>query len=206
MNKTLAEFLVAKGRPKKTKNYPELNGFLYAIACSPEVIAADLWLPMVFDDQGDKKVKYKDVKEQENIKQGLLDEFSQIESKIGSHEPVLADYFRPSDELMENFDEDSPIAHWGRGFLSGHNWLEALWNAYFPKEQEHELIACINLLSFFSDKARAGELCEAQQIEGLELDVYVESVIANFNAAAEGYAHYGLGIRAALDAHHAENT
>jgi len=44
MNKTLAEFLVADGRPKKTKNYPELNGFLYAVACSPEMIEAEQWL------------------------------------------------------------------------------------------------------------------------------------------------------------------
>lgn len=198
MNKTLAEFLVADGRPKNTKNYPELNGFLYALACSPEPVDAELWLPMVFNE---KKVTYRNAQEQQDIKQRLLDEFSQIEEIIKSHSPVLADYFRPADELLENFDEDSPIAHWGRGFLAGHDWLEALWDAHFPEKNIDELFACMNLLSFFADKAAAQKLCEAQNIEGLTLDVYAESVIENFNAAAEGYAHYGLGIRAALEEH-----
>ena len=202
MNKTLAEFLVAEGRPKKTKNYPELNGFLYAVACSPEVIDTDLWLPMVFDN---KKVKYKDDEERKLITQGLLDEFSNIEEGIKTLSPVLADYFRPSDELMENFDEDSPIAHWGKGFVSGHDWLEEIWNAYFPKEQKAELLACTNLLSFFSDKNRAIKLCEAQGIEDLELEVYAESVLQNFNAAAQGYADFGLSIRAAIEEHKKQN-
>ena len=198
MNKTLAEFLVAKGRPKKTKNYPELSGFLYAIACSPEIIDAEVWLPMVFDD---KKVKYKDEEERKTIKQGLLDEFSQITAQIENQTPVLADYFRPSDELMENFDEDSPIAHWGIGFVAGHDLLEELWKAYFPKEKKTELEACLNMLSFFSNKEKAIQLCDDQQIEGLELEVYAESVLENFNAAAQGYAHYGLSIRAAIAEH-----
>ena len=199
MNKTLAEFLVAKGRPKKTKNYPELSGFLYAVACSPEVIDAELWLPLVFDD---KKVKYKSEEERKEIKQGLLDELSQVEEKIKHQNPVLADYFRPSDELMENFDEDSPIAHWGVGFVAGHQWLEELWKAYFPKEQKAGLNACMSTLSFFANKEKAIKLCEDQNIEGLELEVYAESVLENFDSAAQGYAHYGLGIRAALDDFH----
>lgn len=198
MNKTLAEFLVADGRPKKTKNYPELNGFLYAVACSPEMIEAEQWLPMVFDD---KKVKYKNEEERNEIKQGLLDEFALVIEKIENTSPVLADYFRPSDELLENFEEDSPIAHWGVGFVSGHEWLGELWRAYFPEAQQSELTACTNILSFFSDKIKAEKMCAAQRIEDLDLAVYAESVLENFNGAAQTYAHFGLSIRAALQEH-----
>ncbi len=196
MNKALAEFLVANGRPKKTKNYPELNGFLYAVACSPEVVDAQLWLPLVFDN---KKIKYKNNEERKSITQGLLDEFSAIEGRIKNQSSVLADYFRPSDELLENFDEDSPIAHWGVGFAEGHEWLEEVWAMYFPEQKKNELLACVNFLSFFSDKEKASRLCEAQGIEGLALDVYAESVLENFDAAAHGYAHFGISIRAAID-------
>ena len=203
MNKTLAEFLVADGRPKNTKNYPELNGFLYAVACAPEMIDAKTWLPEIF---GSQSANYKNEKEKKEIEQGLFAELSQIEERIENHEPVLAAYFRPSDELMENFEEDSPIAHWGIGFMAAHQWLEPLWNAYFPEEEKSELSACVDLLSFFSSKDKAQALCNAQNIEDLALDVYAESVLANFNMAAEGYAHYGFAIRAALKEHNAHNN
>jgi len=198
MNRMLAEFLVADGRPEKTKNYPALNGFLYAVACSPEVIDEAKWLPMIFDG---KKVNYKNEKQRQAIEQGLLDEFAQIEKKMQSRAPVLADYFRPSSELMENFDEDSPIAHWGAGFASGHDWLEQIWLAYVAEDQYKDLTTCVDLLTFFSDKPKAQKLCEAQGIEKLDLAVYAESVLDNFDAAAQGYAHFGLSIRAAIEAH-----
>ena len=201
MNKTLAEFLVADGRPKATKNYPEVCGFLYAFVCAPEIVEADVWLPMVFNHQDPN---YQNKQEQGVIEQGLLDEFLQIKAKIENAEPVLAAYFRPSDELMENFDEDSPIAHWGRGFIEGHQYLCAMWDAYFPQDQKDELLACLNIMTFFADKSRAEADCRSQNIEGLELDIYAESVISNFDEAAQGYAHYGLTIRAALEAYQAK--
>jgi len=191
----LAEFLVAKKRPKKTKNYPELNGFLYAIACSPENIKPAVWLPMVFNRLDGN---FKDEQEKQEIEKGIFDELSQIERNIENQVAVLANYFRPSDELLENFDEDSPIAHWGRGFLDGVDCLQPVWDAYLPTEMKSELSIFINLLSFFANKKQTKIECQKQNIENLSFEVYAETAIENFNMAAVGYANVGLGLRAEI--------
>lgn len=46
----LAAFLAAPERPDGTLRYEELAGFLFAIACSPELIPPSEWLPLVFND------------------------------------------------------------------------------------------------------------------------------------------------------------
>ena len=195
MNRTLAEFLVADNRPEGTKNYPQVNGFLFAVACSPEKITEDLWMPMIFNDQ---PAKYDNDQQQKEIEQGLREELNLLEVKLENQEDILAHWFQAADIIQENFDEDSAIAHWGRGFLQGHDWLSALWDVYFPKQQMLELNACMDVLSFFADKKTAVKICEAQEIEGLDIEVFAESAIANFESAAKTYAFYGLGIRAAL--------
>lgn len=43
----LAEFLDHPDRPDGTLRFHELQGFLFAIACSPETIAPSEWLPIV---------------------------------------------------------------------------------------------------------------------------------------------------------------
>ena len=202
MNRKLAEFLVADRRPEKTKNYPEVNGFLYAVACSPEMLTESQWLPEIFDDQDPV---FESQKERDFIEQSLNDELHNIEQYIADQKPVLADYFRPDEEMMENFEEDSPISHWGVGFLNGHQWLEELWAAYLPPDKAEELQHFINTLSFFADKNKAVKLCQSQQITDLSLDVYAETVIEKFDAAAQAYAYYGLGIRQALQAHQINN-
>ena len=202
MNRTLAEFLVADNRPKGTKNYPEVNGFLYAVACSPEVLTEAQWKPVIFDDQDPV---FESQEERDLIEQGLRDELAQIEKSISEQKPVMAEYFRPDEEMMENFEEDSPIAHWGIGFLSGHQWLEELWAAYLPPDKVEELQHFIDTLSFFADKNKAVKLCQYQKIVDLSLDVYAETVIENFDAAGQAYAYYGLSIRQALQAHQMTN-
>ncbi len=196
MNRALAEFLVADGRPEGSQNFPQVNGFLFAVACSPEKIDEDLWMPMIFNHQS---ANYENDQQQKEIEQGLREELYLLEAKLENQENILAPWFQATDVIQENFDEDAAIAHWGRGFLQGHDWLSALWDAYFPKQQLLELNACMDVLSFFADKKTAEKICEAQKIEGLGIEVFAESAIANFESAAQTYAYYGLSIRAALD-------
>ena len=48
----LANFLDEPERPDSTLRLHELQGFLFAIASSPETIAPSEWLPMIGDDEG----------------------------------------------------------------------------------------------------------------------------------------------------------
>ncbi len=46
----LQRFLSAPERPEGTMGFDELGGFLFALACVPEVIPPTEWLPVVFRD------------------------------------------------------------------------------------------------------------------------------------------------------------
>ena len=47
----LMEFLEGPERPDGTLWLHELQGFLFAVACSPETIAPSEWLPMISGDE-----------------------------------------------------------------------------------------------------------------------------------------------------------
>jgi hypothetical protein len=49
--RSLGEFLSSGDRPERTLNLNELRGFLFAIACSPELIRPSEWLPLVSNDR-----------------------------------------------------------------------------------------------------------------------------------------------------------
>jgi uncharacterized protein len=50
-NQSLTQFLTSPQRPEGTLNYQEVRGFLFAIACAPELIKPSEWLPMIFNEQ-----------------------------------------------------------------------------------------------------------------------------------------------------------
>lgn len=47
----LTEFLLDPTRPDDTLCFQELQGFLYAVACSPELVPPSAWLPAISDDE-----------------------------------------------------------------------------------------------------------------------------------------------------------
>ena len=65
----LARFLSSPQRPKDTLNYPQLAGFLFAIANGPELISPSEWIPMVFNDQ---EARYETHDEAEQVLQAMM--------------------------------------------------------------------------------------------------------------------------------------
>ncbi|HEX9803024.1 MAG TPA: UPF0149 family protein, partial [Gammaproteobacteria bacterium] len=51
-------------------NYNELRGFLYSVACAPELIGPREWLPLVFNDQD---ADYADMDEATTVVRAVLD-------------------------------------------------------------------------------------------------------------------------------------
>lgn len=50
-SRLLEEFLGSAARPEGTLTFHELQGFLFAIACSPETIAPSEWLQKIGNDE-----------------------------------------------------------------------------------------------------------------------------------------------------------
>lgn len=191
----LRTFLTAPERPEGTMGYAQLNGFLFAIACSPEVIAPSEWLQMVFNEQD---ANYAGEKEAKAILETLLNLFNIINSGVISGEPRLPDTFKLLHPPIDNFRPDAPLSHWALGYLNGHTWLNDLWEEYALEEWEEELGACMMLLGFFADMRVAEDLCREMESETTSVPEMAETALQHFEDAMASYASMGLSISEAL--------
>jgi yecA family protein len=195
MNIELAHFLAADERPEGTMNYAELHGFIFSVACSPEPLKPAEWLPLVFNGAA---AGYATEAEAEGVTAAVMKLFNEAERQVQEQLIELPEFCTPSDNIMENFADDAPIAHWSRGFLLGHEWLSELWDAYIPDELDEELGSSFIVLSFFAEQGLAEEYCKEAGDEGVTLALMAESVVDSFDEAAKSYANLGRAIQIAL--------
>lgn len=117
-NKTLSEFLVAPERPAGTFRFHELQGFLFAVACSPEPIPPSGWFPII---SGEKDIGFKDEGQAQQIMgliMSLYDAINDAAFKRSRKMPAGC-RFRP--DVEANFDDERPISLWACGFTIGHD-------------------------------------------------------------------------------------
>ncbi len=114
-----------EGRSRETLRYPELQGFLFAVAHAPEMVRPSEWIPVVF---GNDQPEFKDVEEASLINTALMAEYNAVSD--ASREGRLPPGCVLLDDPMANLEEDAPIISWARGFVEGYRWLQDTWTAY----------------------------------------------------------------------------
>ena len=82
----LRHFLAAPERPAGTLSYAELAGFLFAICCSPEMVAPSDWLPLVF---GDKEASYQNLEQAQQILAMIMALHNHINQGVQNKQPAL---------------------------------------------------------------------------------------------------------------------
>lgn len=192
MTTTLEQFLSAPERPNGTMNYPEMHGFLFAVACSPEMIEPSEWLEMIFNEED---AQFADEDEAELIISTIVDIYNEIVDEVLENRPVLPACCRILTPAMENFGENSSLAAWARGFLDGHEWLSEIWETCLPKELDEELGACLMMLFFFADRELAVAFRDHSENNSLTVDKLAETCVGSFENAMMSYAHIGHAIR-----------
>jgi uncharacterized protein len=201
--KALGAFLSHKDRPEGTLSLHELQGFLFAVACAPELIMPSEWLPMIGDD---REMRYEDLDEA----QGILDLITGLYNEINAAVIERSDAMPRGCKFLEgsgaNFDEEAPVSQWSRGFALGHDWLSELWDECVPDEHSamsEELGACIMTLSFFSSKEMAEALYReaAPQKGGMKPKAFqrFEATMRRlFPSALASYANIGRTVSEVL--------
>jgi uncharacterized protein len=196
MGTQLRQFLSAPERPAHTLNYPELCGFLFAVASAPELLKPSEWLPLIFDD---RDANYASMEEAKAILQDIMELYNQINEAVFEGKVRLPEDIAMAKHPPANLDEAAPLAQWSRGFLNGHNWLVGLWDAYTPKDLDEELGSCLMMLSFFADKKLAEAYCkEVQKKPPPSVEEMAHTVVDLFEGAMANYAHLGRSIQAVL--------
>jgi uncharacterized protein len=148
----LAAFLEQPDRPSGTLRYHELQGFLFAVATSPEMVRPSEWMPIVF---GGEDVEYANAEEAQTILSALMALYNDVNASVRSARPALPPDCRFRKNVMANFSEDAPVSRWSRGFLRGYEWLREDWDECVPDEYDRDFAVLLMTLSFFATESLA---------------------------------------------------
>ena len=186
----LRTFLSSPQRLKGTMTYPQLAGFLFSMANAPELIPPSEWLPIVFNDQD---ARYETRSEAEEVLQAMMALYNDCGRERVKGKMSLPPGCEIRPQPLANLDDDAPLSQWARGFLTGHVYLDDIWNEYTPDELDEELGSILMILTFFSSP----KLADAYHKEGkgkMSLEHLADTVVRIFPDALIEYARLGRSI------------
>ncbi len=126
---TLLRFLDTLNTRDAVLNYPQIQGLLYAMACSPEPIKPAEWFDLVWlnDDP-----QFENAAEAKRFYELLVELFGSISTDVQRNRFQLA--------ARANIQGGAlALADWCDGFLIGHHYLEDVWNAALDDLDDDEL-------------------------------------------------------------------
>jgi len=193
--KLLQSFLDAPERSSDSMSYAEAAGFLFVVACAPELIEPSEWLPIIIDPDNATETSLENKKA---IAGGLMSLYNELTRQVQKVEVKLPPDVRFRDDPIANLDSDASISQWARGFKSGYFWLENMWSEYTPQEIEEEFGYQLTVLCFFSSQEMANAMYEEVNREDVTLDSMAGDMMGIFPDALRGVALLGNSIQHAL--------
>ena len=197
----LTRFLADPSRPEGTLRFQEVQGFLFAVACSPEVVPPSAWLPAISDEED---IRFEDEAEAQRFMGLIIGLYNGINDSVFERSDSLPPGCEFRANVEDNFDEELPISLWSRGFMTGHDWLAEVWDEYLPEELDNEVGSTAMMLSFFSSR----QLADLYHLEStttprrrrpsVSFIEFAERVRELFPAAISSYADVGRSISEAL--------
>lgn len=146
----LLKFLNHLGRRDAVLGYHQIQGLLFAMACSPESIKPSEWFELIwlndepqFDDLGEAKTFYQ-----------LL-----IELAHGIDEAARQERYRPALDASGACSAEA-LADWCDGFLTGHQYLENLWMAALDTLDDDALFEQVAATLDFAAAFAGGEVVD----------------------------------------------
>lgn len=186
----LRTFLSSPQRLKGTMTYPQLAGFLFSMANAPELIPPSEWMPIVFNDQD---VGYETRGEAEGVLQAMMALYNDCGRERTEGSALLPPGCDIRPQPLDNLGDSASLSQWARGFLTGHTYLDDIWNECTPDELDEELGSILMVLTFFASPA----LADAYHKEGkgkASLEQLAETVVTIFPDTMREYAHLGRAI------------
>ncbi len=197
MNTLLTEFLESPLRPDGTLKFHELQGFLFAITCSPELIRPSEWVPLIFNEQD---AAYASMEEAESVMSSLMALYNEQITQFMNGGVCLPADISLHEDPLDNMGEDADLGQWSRGLIMGHDWLVEVWDAFTPELLDEELGSCLMVMSFFATKELAQAFYdESERDSGETLDEFAKKMLEIFEPAMLSYADLGSAIRSALE-------
>ena len=188
---TLAEYLSRPGRPESAMSIGEVQGFLFSVAASPDLVQPSEWYPVVF---GGELPTFEDGKQAEGIMGALLSLYNVINDDVREGGGRLPDEVKVRDDMLANMEHDSPLSEWSRGFIEGHLWLQETWKP-FEGSLADEFMDVLWILGFFATGPVAEAMMEELGDPERPLEVVVRETCDEFARAASIYAMIGVHLQ-----------
>ncbi len=192
----LKAFLSNPHRPDGTLNFEELQGFLFAIASSPETVPPSEWVPLISNDE---EIGFDNESETQQILGQIMTLYNEVNTSVLKRSDALPFGCEFRADILANFDDEASMSQWSRGFMIGHDWLIEVWDEYLPESLDEECGASVMVLSFFSSR----QIAEAYYAEidhsgrrapGKSFEQFAETIRELFPSALSAYAHLGRSI------------
>ena len=177
----LQDYLSKLQRSGAVLSYFQLQGLLFAVTCSPEVMKASEWFELIwlnddpqFDDEAEAKAFYRLV--------------ADLQKRIAAD--LARGHCLP---LPEQYDEHWQIelSQWCQGLMLGHQYLEELWTVVIEDVDDEEMSSCVdvvfNLAATFADLDVAKQ--QAQQEGDDLLDCHLPEAYQLFQRGLQDYSH-----------------
>ena len=197
----LGEFLSAPQRPEGTMSYCECAGFLFTVACAPELIKPSDWMPIIFNEQD---AIYESMEEAQEVLQSLMALYNEMNRQVQEADIHLPLSCKVHDDPLGNLEPDAPLSQWAQGFMTGYGWLEELWDEYTPEDLSEELGSQMMVLSFFASHKLAEAYLEETKKKDHTLEAMAAHMLDLLPDAMTEFAHLGYSMQQALREHHAE--
>lgn len=188
----LKAFLDDPARPAGTLRYHELQGFLFAIASAPDLVRPSEWMPEIF---GGTEAEYASLEEANVVLGALMALYNEVNGAVFAGSPALPSDCAFRQDILANLDDDAPVSEWARGFIHGHQWLDASWEDAIPEDLDEEFGAVIMTLSFFASRRFAESLLA--ETGKSDLEAFAATIRRILPDAMESYALAGRTIAGA---------
>ena len=191
----LKAILDSAERSSDAFTYNECVGFLFVLACSPELINPNEWIPVILDSHYSSETDMKKITKTMELLVGL---YNEVNEQVQDARVTLLPHCEFRSEPMDNFAEDAPIRQWARGFIIAHDWQKTAMSEHTPEELDEELGAQMMVLSFFADLGTAKEFLAESKKEGVTIESMAADMQNIFLDAMKGFAHLGKTIQQVL--------
>ena len=193
--KSLHSFLDAPERSPDSMGYAAAAGFLFAVACAPELVQPAQWLPVIIDPDNAADTSLENKKA---VTGGLMSLYNEATRQVQQGDTKLPPDVSFLDDVLSNLEAEASINQWAAGFRQGYFWLEQMWSGYVPEEISEEFGYQLTVLCFFSNQEIAKSLFEDVKNEEVTLQSMAENMQRLFPDAMRGVAILGNSIHEAL--------
>ena len=184
--------------------YCEMAGFLFALACAPELVRPSEWIPEVLGESMNAFGSLAEAQDAMNLVMALN---NHINREVLEGNPALPAGIAVHELAIENFGPEAPLGRWAHGYSGGQMWLEETWDAHVGNAPDSadegpldEVLGTLMMaLGFFASR-RFAEACIKEWEKPLPLERAATRMLEVFPEAMRELAALGRGLEEAARA------